>query len=105
MADAANSIGEHDIVVLTHASGKWPSGTIGAVVSDYGKVKLVEIADDRGVALDYVQVPASQLERRMNHGTSADHAFTASRGAWSEEEADRVSAELEDAWSTWKSEA
>ncbi len=63
MAPAANSIREHDVVVLRNPSGKWPPGTAGAVVSDYGDVKLIEIADERGVALDYVQVPASQLAR------------------------------------------
>jgi hypothetical protein len=104
MAAPANSIREHDVVALLHPSGKWPPGTVGAVVSDYGDAKLIEIADERGVALDYVQVPASQLELRMNHGMSVeDHAFAASRGAWSEEEADRFSAVVDDAWSTWKS--
>lgn len=63
MATVRSQIAEHDVVVLLDSAGRWPAGTVGAVVSDYGDVKLVEIADEHGVAMDYVQVPASQLER------------------------------------------
>jgi hypothetical protein len=55
---------EHDVVAFRDAAGTWPAGTIGAVVSDYGDVKLVEVADEKGVALDYLQVPAALLDRR-----------------------------------------
>ncbi|MGH2903687.1 MAG: DUF4926 domain-containing protein [Solirubrobacteraceae bacterium] len=70
-------IAEYDVVALRKAIdknevltqppgpdrgvGKWPAGTIGAVVSDYGTHKLVEIADDEGVALDFITVPVEQL--------------------------------------------
>jgi len=53
---------EHDVVTFRDAVGAWPAGTIGAVVSDYGDVKLVEVADEKGVALDYIQVPAPLLD-------------------------------------------
>src|ERR1700741_1053384 len=33
--------------------------------------------------------------------SSADYAFAAARGAWSDEDADRFSEELREAWSTW----
>jgi len=62
MASVKNSIAEHDVVILKDAVGQWPAGTIGAVVSDYGDVKLVEVADEKGVALDYIQVPALRLD-------------------------------------------
>ena len=45
-----------------NGAGKWPAGTEGTVVSDYGDHKEVEISDDRGVALDYVIVPVEQLQ-------------------------------------------
>jgi len=35
---------------------------VGTVVGDYGEVVLVEVANERGEALDYVQVPVVQLE-------------------------------------------
>lgn len=55
------AIAEHDVVAFRDAVGTWPAGTVGAVVSDYGDVKLVEVADEKGVALDYLQVPAALL--------------------------------------------
>lgn len=71
-------VAENDVVALTQAVdkdevltqpagkdrgvGKWPAGTIGTVVSDYGDHKLVEISDDLGVALDFVTVPVGQLK-------------------------------------------
>lgn len=77
------AIGEHDYVALTAAVdkdetltrdpeeprgiGQWPAGTRGAVVSAYGSHKLVEIANDRGEALDFVTVPAEQLDLIAQH--------------------------------------
>jgi hypothetical protein len=62
MSMVRHQIAEHDVVAFRDAIGRWPLGTVGAVVSDYGDVKLVEIANPKGVALDFVQVPASQLD-------------------------------------------
>lgn len=62
MATVKHLIAEHDYVSFREPGDKWPAGTRGTVVSDYGNVKLVEISDDRGVALDYVQVPTEKLE-------------------------------------------
>jgi hypothetical protein len=79
-------IGEHDYVELTRAVdkdealtqppgpnrgvGKWPAGTRGAVVIDLSEHhKLVEIADDEGVALDFLTVPVEQLRLITKHST------------------------------------
>jgi hypothetical protein len=72
------AISEHDYVALIEAVdkdealtqppgsergvGKWPAGTKGTVVSDFGDHKMVEISDDQGVALDFITVPVGQLE-------------------------------------------
>lgn len=40
----------------------WLAGTVGTVVSDYGGVVLIEVSNENGVALDFVQVPVTQLE-------------------------------------------
>jgi hypothetical protein len=65
------TIGEIDVVAFTEAidktnwsdaTGAWPPGTKGTVVSDYGDHKEVEISDDRGVALDFPVVPVEKLE-------------------------------------------
>ncbi len=62
MATVKHAISEHDVVVLRDAAGAWPSGTTGTVVSVYGDVALVEVADTGGRTLDALQVPVSQLE-------------------------------------------
>lgn len=62
MAMVKHQIVEHDVVAFREAVRTWPPGTVGTVVSDYGDVKLVEVANPQGVALDFVQVPASQLD-------------------------------------------
>ncbi len=83
MATAQQAIYENDVVALTQAVdkdetltqpadrvrgiGQWPPGTVGAVVSDFGDHKLVEIANDRGVALDFLTVPVEQLELVAKH--------------------------------------
>lgn len=62
-------ITEHDVVALRDKSSRWEAGTKGTVVSDYGEIKLVEIADEQGMALDYIQVPepALRLLARYSH--------------------------------------
>lgn len=43
------------------------NGRLGAIVSDYGDVKLVEIADEEGVMLDLIQVPEPRLKLISKH--------------------------------------
>jgi hypothetical protein len=76
MSTDKQTIGEVDVVAFTEtidktnysdATGAWPAGTIGAVVSDYGDHKEVEISDDRGVALDFPVVRVEQLKLVEKH--------------------------------------
>jgi hypothetical protein len=68
MTTVKYAIGEHDVVALidpvkkTKDPGNWPTGTVGAVVSDYGDVKLIEVANDRGEMLDLIQVRELRLK-------------------------------------------
>ena len=65
MATVKHAIHEHDAVELLDQVGDW---TGGAVVSDYGDVKLVEISDDEsGEMLDLIQVPESHLKLVAKH--------------------------------------
>lgn len=68
MTAVKHLIAEHDVVSFREAASRWSTGTTGTVVSDYGDVKLVEISDERGVALDYVQMPATKLELVAKRG-------------------------------------
>ncbi len=70
MAIVKEAIGEHDFIELLDATGRWPAGVRGTVVSDYGDVKLVEISDQRGVALDFIQVPEARLKLVAKHRTA-----------------------------------
>ena len=67
MATVKQAIKEHDVIELLDSVGGWPAGRVGAVVSDYGEIKLVEIADERGVALDFIQVPEARLKLVTKH--------------------------------------
>ena len=59
----AHAISEHAVVRLREDVHGWPAGTVGTVVSDYGdEVVLIEISNEGGKALDFVQVPVSKLE-------------------------------------------
>lgn len=62
MTTVKHAIGELDVVELLDQVGQWPAGTIGAVVSDHGEVKLLEIADDQGVMLDLISVAEPRLK-------------------------------------------
>jgi hypothetical protein len=69
------TIGEHDVVAFTEtiakaeSTGAWPAGTIGAVVSDYGDHKMIEIvdADNYGATLDMPVVPIEKLKLITKH--------------------------------------
>lgn len=67
MTIVKQAIHEHDVVALTRPVGKWPTGTIGAVVSEHGALKQIEIADERGLMLDLVSQPEDQLELIAKH--------------------------------------
>jgi hypothetical protein len=51
---------ELNVVELLAESGRWPAGTV-AVVKTSDAAALVEIADDRGHAIDFVSVPRDAL--------------------------------------------
>lgn len=72
-APVKRTITEVDVVAFTEAidkvegTGTWPAGTVGAVVSDYGTMKEVEISDDRGVPLDSPVVSVKKLKLVSKH--------------------------------------
>jgi hypothetical protein len=73
MATAKQTITEVDVVAFREAidklegTGKWPAGTEGAVVIDYGDHKMVEVSNDLGEALDFPVVPEEKLELIAMH--------------------------------------
>ncbi len=69
MATDRHAIGEHDVIELLDPVGKWPAGRVGAVVSDHGDSKLIEIADDRGVMLDLIEVSEDRLRMVAKHSS------------------------------------
>ncbi len=68
-----HAIGEHDVVAFTEtidkaeSTGTWPTGTIGAVVSDFGDHKMVEIVGDHGETLDMPIIPVEKLKLVSKH--------------------------------------
>lgn len=69
MATVKHRIGELDVVELLDPIGDWPAGTVGAVVSDWGEIKQVEISDDEryGATLDLIAVRESRLKLISKH--------------------------------------
>jgi hypothetical protein len=73
MATVKQAIGEVDVVAFVEAVGKvegvgkWPAGTMGAVVIDFGDHKMVEISNDRGETLDLPVVAVEKLELVSKH--------------------------------------
>lgn len=67
MATVKQAIREHDFVELLDAVGKWPAGTRGTVVSERDGAKLVEVADEKGVALDYLSATESAIKLVAKH--------------------------------------
>ena len=61
------SIRENDVVELLDGVDRWPAGTGGTVISERGKWKLIEISDERGMALDYVSAPEPRLRLLAQH--------------------------------------
>ena len=60
-----------DVVELTAASGRWPAGTKGTVVEADDRRVLVEVADDRGHAADFISLPHEQLATVEHRGAAA----------------------------------
>lgn len=46
-----------DVVELRTASGRWPAGQVGTVVEVFSDGVLVEITDDHGRGLDFLELP------------------------------------------------
>jgi hypothetical protein len=67
MAIAKRDIGEVDVVSFTEAVGRWPAGTRGTVVCDYGDDKMVEISNDLGETLDLPMVAVEKLRLESKH--------------------------------------
>jgi hypothetical protein len=67
------TIGEHDVVAFTEpiakdeSTGTWPAGTIGAVISDYGEAKLIDIVAENGETLDMPTVGVEKLKLISKH--------------------------------------
>ncbi len=62
MATLSREIRENDIVQLRQRVGRWPAGREGMVVAEKGSLKLIEIADEHGATLDFISVPAEELQ-------------------------------------------
>lgn len=67
MATVKQGVGEIDVVSLVEAVGRWPAGTEGTVVSDYGDRMMIEIANERGETLDLPVVAAENLRLVIKH--------------------------------------
>lgn len=67
MATVKHAISEHDVVVLREPVGTWPAGTVGAVISVYDDVLLVEITGPGGKTVDAIQTAAGQLDLKRHH--------------------------------------
>lgn len=52
---------ELEVVELLSQSGRWPVGTVGTVIEASDTSALIEIADDRGHAIDFVSLPHDEL--------------------------------------------
>ncbi len=59
MAELRHSVLE--VVEFLTASGRWAAGTTGTVVEADDQRALVEVADDRGRATDFVSLPHDKL--------------------------------------------
>jgi hypothetical protein len=68
-----SKIGEHDVIALTdtvaraESTGTWPAGTKGAVISDFGDHKMVDIANEQGETLDMPIIAVEKLELVSKH--------------------------------------
>lgn len=66
----------------------------------YRRIRAIAAArGERGFSPIIETAVREYLDRET--GATADDAFRAAQAAWSDEDADRFSAELREAWSTW----
>lgn len=70
MATVKQTIGEVDVVSFVEAVNKWPAGTRGTVVHDFGEKKMVEISNERGETLDLPVVSVEKLRLESKHPIS-----------------------------------
>ncbi|MBS1863640.1 MAG: hypothetical protein JSS68_18240 [Actinobacteria bacterium] len=61
MSITGTEIGELDVVVLLNSVDGWPVGTKGTVVSDDPALKLIEVSNELGEAIAFLDVPPEQL--------------------------------------------
>lgn len=52
---------ELEVVELLTQSGRWPAGTVGTLIEASATSALIEIADNRGHAIDFVSLPHDAL--------------------------------------------
>jgi hypothetical protein len=69
MADHRHAV--LDVVEFRTASGRWAAGTTGTVVEADDQRALVEIADNRGRATDFVSLPHDKLASIGRRATRA----------------------------------
>lgn len=62
MSTTRTTIGEHDVVALLNPVGGWPAGTKGTVIFNDPGLKLIEICNEFGEALDELDVSPEQLQ-------------------------------------------
>ena len=51
-----------DVVELRTASGRWSVGQVGTVIEDFGDKVLVEISDEQGRGLDFLELPPDAVQ-------------------------------------------
>jgi hypothetical protein len=73
MAAVKQAIGKSDVVELmeavhrTEGVGKWPAGTRGTVLEDFGDRRVIEIPCHCGGIEDFLTVPIEQLKLIRKH--------------------------------------
>jgi hypothetical protein len=72
MATVRQRIRENDVVELRQPVEGWPTGTDGTVVAEQGDWKLVEIADESGVTLDFISTLDAQLKVLFKYSDDFD---------------------------------
>jgi hypothetical protein len=66
----------HDVVELERDFGRWPAGTIGAVVDEFPGGVVVEVVGPAGETLDMLDLPAGHV-RAAERGHVAAHGASA----------------------------
>ena len=58
----------HDVVELDRDFGRWPKGTIGAIVDEYPGGIVVELVGPAGETLDLLDLPPALVHAVDQHG-------------------------------------